>query len=122
MTFKPALVSRNYSYELHHPTYREWNGIFEVPEEWYWDEEVDGANDGGNWTEWKELVDKDIGAGDGKGKGKAVEVRGGEAAGDTDEDGTDVDDGEESDGHDGAGEEWRDNEKKRKRVESFESR
>jgi hypothetical protein len=49
---RPLEVYRNYT-EGHHGLYVEKFGM-EAPEDWYWDEETDGANDGGRWRSVKE--------------------------------------------------------------------
>jgi hypothetical protein len=54
LVYKPNCCPRTWSNRNHHPTYREFYGWVSIPEDWYWDEEMDGGTDGGNWSEWKE--------------------------------------------------------------------
>ncbi|CAZ85051.1 unnamed protein product [Tuber melanosporum] len=48
----PQPESRTYSYETHHTHYIE-GRVRTFAEELWWNEEVDGASDGGNWAEWE---------------------------------------------------------------------
>ncbi|RPB01905.1 hypothetical protein L873DRAFT_1802733 [Choiromyces venosus 120613-1] len=53
----PQHQNRNYIWETHHSTYVEGRArVF--PDELWWKEEVDGANDGGNWAEWEAPLGK----------------------------------------------------------------
>jgi len=52
MIYFPQPQSRAYSYETHHTHYIE-GRVPVFPDELWWNEEADGASDGGNWGEWE---------------------------------------------------------------------